>query len=192
MNRFIRSLACAACISTLALVSGAAGAAGLAQAKASPLEVIAHFDPAACQVPSSPLVEGDDGNFYGTLSTGGSNFGGCLYRVTPAGLLTILHEFSYAPGQGATPYGGLQRHPEGGLLGSTLSGGPGASGTVFRASLNGEITYLRRFGEDPLGYAGPSGAPVRAADGRLYGLVVGSHPRACQTDRAASPPAICC
>src|SRR5262249_13971045 len=36
------------------------------------------------------LVEGPDGNFYGTTAHGGPSGGGTIFRVTPAGVLTTL------------------------------------------------------------------------------------------------------
>ena len=173
MTRFIPIRTVAVC---LALWTSAATSTAAPEAPAGQVQVLAHFDPGVCQVPSSPLIQAADGNLYGTFSVGGSQHGGCLYRVTPKGKLTIVREFSYDPGEGAIPYGGLQLLPDGSLLGSTQSGGPGAIGTVFRMTTDGSFSYLRKFGQDPLGYLGTSGAPVRASDGRLYGHVGGGGP----------------
>ena len=50
--------------------------------------------------PSSTLVQGGDGNFYGTAQNGGTNGGwGTIFKITPAGILTPL--FSFANTNGA-------------------------------------------------------------------------------------------
>lgn len=36
------------------------------------------------------LVEGPDGNFYGTTTRGGPTGSGSIFRVTPSGILTTL------------------------------------------------------------------------------------------------------
>ena len=41
----------------------------------------------------TPLVEGSDGNFYGTTQGGGAFSSGTVFRVTPAGVLTVVHSF---------------------------------------------------------------------------------------------------
>jgi uncharacterized repeat protein (TIGR03803 family) len=46
--------------------------------------------------PVAGLVEGSDGNFYGGTTAGGANGLGTLFKITPAGVLTPLHQFSKA------------------------------------------------------------------------------------------------
>ncbi len=41
--------------------------------------------------PVFPPIQGRDGNFYGTTSTGGTNEGGVVYELTPSGTATLLH-----------------------------------------------------------------------------------------------------
>ncbi|MFX8723705.1 choice-of-anchor tandem repeat GloVer-containing protein, partial [Acinetobacter baumannii] len=47
--------------------------------------------------PVAPLVQGPDGNFYGTASSGagslGTFAGGSVFRMTPAGVVTPLAGF---------------------------------------------------------------------------------------------------
>ena len=43
---------------------------------------------------ASSLVQGSDGNFYGTTVGGGSAGKGAVYKVTPTGTVTILHSFA--------------------------------------------------------------------------------------------------
>ena len=42
------------------------------------------------------LIEGPDGNFYGTAARDGAKGFGCVYRITPSGSFTTLHSFSQA------------------------------------------------------------------------------------------------
>jgi uncharacterized repeat protein (TIGR03803 family) len=39
------------------------------------------------------LVQGTDGNLYGTISPGGANNFGTVFKITPGGTLTTLYNF---------------------------------------------------------------------------------------------------
>jgi uncharacterized repeat protein (TIGR03803 family) len=41
----------------------------------------------------APLVQGRDGNYYGTTTAGGANGMATVFKVTPNGTLTILYSF---------------------------------------------------------------------------------------------------
>jgi uncharacterized repeat protein (TIGR03803 family) len=65
--------------------------------------------------PASGVILARDGNFYGTTWASNSG-GGAVFRMTPAGEVTILHEFDsppWAPPAGATvfPSGLVARSP---------------------------------------------------------------------------------
>ena len=47
-------------------------------------------------LPAGSLIQGSDGNFYGTTSGGGQFDGGTVFQITPAGVLTVLHSFTGA------------------------------------------------------------------------------------------------
>src|SRR5208282_836578 len=57
------------------------------------------------QEPISPIIQGADGNLYGTTSGGGVSSDGTVFRVTTGGALTTLQSFNAT--DGAVPYGGL-------------------------------------------------------------------------------------
>jgi uncharacterized repeat protein (TIGR03803 family) len=57
------------------------------------------FDLSHGATPWGPLVQGTDGNFYGTTSKGGTGSGGVVFKITPAGKLTVLHNFCSHPAQ---------------------------------------------------------------------------------------------
>jgi len=123
------------------------------------------FDGSDGDVPSGSLVQGLDGNFYGTTAGGGGTNGyGTFFKVTPGGKLTTLHIFDYAEGP---PYAGLALAADGNFYGTTYGGGVNHIGSVFKVTAGGKLTTLHSFnGTDG---ANPSVALVQASDGNLYG-----------------------
>jgi uncharacterized repeat protein (TIGR03803 family) len=83
--------------------------------------------------PFGGLVEGSDGNFYGTTSGGGTNNSGTAFKISPNGALTSLYSFT-GGNDGASP-GGLVQGNDGYFYGTTSVGGPGGGGTVFRLTM---------------------------------------------------------
>ena len=71
--------------------------------------------------PKAGLVQGADGNFYGTTATGGSNGAGTVFKMTPTGVLTTLHNFNST--NGIAPYAGLVQGADGNFYGTTGAGG---------------------------------------------------------------------
>jgi uncharacterized repeat protein (TIGR03803 family) len=86
--------------------------------------------------PRAGLIQGTDGNFYGTTYQGGATGAGAVFRVTPAGAYTTLLSFDGFD-DGANPVTPLVQGLDGSLYGTTGTGGPGGRGTVFRLSLTG-------------------------------------------------------
>jgi uncharacterized repeat protein (TIGR03803 family) len=84
------------------------------------------------------LVQGVDGDLYGTTSNGGANTFGTVFKATPAGLLTTLHNFDGA--DGAEAEAGLVLAIDGNFYGTTERGGKHHNGTVFRITPEGELT----------------------------------------------------
>ena len=60
--------------------------------------------------PYGYLVQGTDGNFYGTTIYGGANLYGTVFKSTPNGTLTTLHSFALIT-DGAYPWAGLVQPP---------------------------------------------------------------------------------
>jgi len=134
--------------------------------------------------PLGSLIQGSDGNFYGTTIDGGANSCasgthncGTVFRITPAGVVTILHSFGTSPADGLAPQGPLIQGSDGAFYGTTPSGGGGTCGhqfgcgTVFRITPAGTVTILYAFatinGRSD-GY-GPSPFLTQAGDGNFYG-----------------------
>ena len=82
--------------------------------------------------PWGALVEGTDGNLYGTTHGGGLYGGGTIFRVTTEGKQTRLYNFS-GP-DGSAPIASLIQGTDGNFYGTTSEGGANNGGTVF--SLN--------------------------------------------------------
>jgi uncharacterized repeat protein (TIGR03803 family) len=124
--------------------------------------------------PCGELVEGSDGCFYGTTSSGGTNVWGgwgTVLKITRGGDLTTLHQFSGSNGDGETPMAGLVRGSDGCFYGTTsaggTSGGTNCFGTVFKITSEGQLTYLHRFtGDDG---AAPLARLAQGRDGCFYG-----------------------
>ena len=84
--------------------------------------------------PTAPAVQGIDGNLYGTTYTGGANYNGTIYKITPNGTLTTLYSFCPENGcaDGSLPGAPLVPAPGGNFYGTTNQGGTSNFGTVFR------------------------------------------------------------
>jgi uncharacterized repeat protein (TIGR03803 family) len=140
------------------------------------------------------LIQGVDGNFYGTTTYGGSGtcangFGvigcGTVFKLTPSGTQTVLYNFTYDSGtntavNGAYPYGGLVQGRDGNFYGTTTGGGNAGAvcngtlgcGVIFRITPAGTFTVLHAFNgalaKVPEGGV-PVGRLIQASNGTFYG-----------------------
>ena len=118
------------------------------------------------------LVQGTDGNFYGTALQGGVNGSGTIFKFTPDGTFTTLHSFgaydsnTKINSDGAAPQGGLIQGRNGDFYGTTVYGGSSGFGTIFEMTPSGQLTTL--FSYNGTNGAYPSEALLQAADGNLY------------------------
>jgi uncharacterized repeat protein (TIGR03803 family) len=115
--------------------------------------------------PFAGLVQGIDGNFYGTTLSGGANGYGTVFRLAPNGTLTTLVQFNWT--NGASPGGVLVQGTDGYFYGTTENGGTPGDGTVFRMNTNGALTVLHQFNGDD--GANPAAGLVQGTDGYFYG-----------------------
>ncbi len=133
--------------------------------------------------PRGGLVQGADGNFYGTTSHGGLDDNGTVFRISPVGELTTLYRFG-GGADGATSFGTLILASDGNFYGTTTSGGAGGAGTVFRMTPDGDLATLYSFpisaGHRP--YAGL----VQGAEPAFYGRTVNPETRAATLFRISS------
>lgn len=119
--------------------------------------------------PNANLIQGSDGNFYGTTFSGGSRGYGSVFKVTPDGVATILHSFLEQPGDAAQPSGGLVEGRDGNFYGTAYSGGSSGFGAIYRISPAGEVTVLYSFAGGPNDGAWPRAALTLGSDGNFYG-----------------------
>src|SRR5205823_10201428 len=80
------------------------------------------------------LIQATDGNFYGLNSIGGSAFGGTAFKMTPAGVVTVLHEFDGTDGE--EPRQTLAQGSDGNFYGVTPYSGPSQAGDRKSTRLN--------------------------------------------------------
>jgi uncharacterized repeat protein (TIGR03803 family) len=120
--------------------------------------------------PFAGLVQGSDGNFYGTTYWGGvyspgTGNAGTVFRITPSGTLTTLCSFSGSNGN--YPWATLVQGIDGSFYGTTEQGGASNGGTVFKITPTGRLTTLHSFaGTDG---SGPTAGLVQGSDGNFYG-----------------------
>ena len=112
---------------------------------------------------SAPPIQGPDGNFYGTTSNGGGAVFGTVYKMTPAGNLTVIHTFD---GTLRYPYA-LTLGTDGNFYGTAGGGSGNPYGAIFKVTPQGKVTLLHSFvstdGQSPLGTI------IQASDGNFYG-----------------------
>jgi uncharacterized repeat protein (TIGR03803 family) len=130
------------------------------------------------------LVQGLDGNLYGTTEFGGANLAcnpkqvgcGTVFKMTPAGALTTIYSFCSAAScaDGSYPAAGMILATDGNLYGTTSGGGKIGYGEVFKVTPAGVVSTVYSFceafgctdGRDP------QSPVVQGTDGNLYGLTV--------------------
>jgi len=135
------------------------------------------FDGTNGSSPIGSLLQGANGNFYGTAS-------GSIVEITPWGQVRTLYTFCAQPlcTDGAGPVTTLFQSTDGNLYGTTQEGGTSAlgndsycklygCGTVFRLTPSGGLTSLYSFCSQPNCADGmyPSSGLVQGVDGSLYG-----------------------
>src|SRR5579872_3530376 len=138
------------------------------------------FNEANGAVPTDVLVQGTDGNLYGTTQYGGKNDFGTVFRLSLSGTLTTLYSFCSQSQcvDGSLPDAGLVQGTDGNLYGTTFWGGTQDQGTIFKITPSGSLTTLYSFctlancadGENP--HAGL----VQASDGNFYGTTSAGGP----------------
>jgi uncharacterized repeat protein (TIGR03803 family) len=124
----------------------------------------------------APPLMGQDGSLYGVtnpdpVAVAGATDADTVYKTTVDGALTTLHQFD-PNADGRYANGGLLQTADGGLYGTTASGGPAGGGTVFKLDTDGRFSVLYSFGSDAANAANgytPNGSLIQDKDGNLYG-----------------------
>jgi uncharacterized repeat protein (TIGR03803 family) len=132
--------------------------------------------PTTGEFPASPLVQGLDGNLYGTTSNAGAYGGGTFFQLTPSGTLSVLYDFCFNDNNncpdGAEPAGSIVLAPDGSFYGTTKGSFTGGEdSTIYNITSAGSLTTLHTF----CGFVSCSGAFASsggltlAGNGNLYG-----------------------
>ena len=139
-------------------------------------EVVLHsFAGTDGESPYATVIQGSDGNFYGTTYGGGGTFPyGTVFQLTSSGTLTTLYSFHYTDGE--WPYAGVIQGSDGNLYGSTSFGANKSpngfgGGTVFKLTLSGTLTTLYSFCSQAKCTDGaePFAGVIQGSDGNFYG-----------------------
>ena len=132
--------------------------------------IVHHFNNTDGAGPMSELTLGPDGNLYGLTSEGGAFNHGTVFKLTPAGAVTVLHSFAGSPSDGAKPMGaGLTVGADGNFYGVTAFGGTAGNGTFFKLTPSGVHTVLYSFAGGANDAGLPMGTLKQASDGNFYG-----------------------
>ena len=142
---------------------------GVATVSAQTYEDLYEFNGTAggcCPQYPAILAQGRDGNIYGTTATGGANKVGIVFRITPTGGFSVIHNFDTTHGN--TPVGGLVLGLDGNFYGTTEFGGAHSYGNIFKITPAGVLTVIYDFTGNADG--GFTVAPlIVATDGNFYG-----------------------
>lgn len=136
------------------------------------------------QGPVGGLIQGTDGNFYGTTRAGGIDTGlynGTIFKITPTREFTTLYSFCSQPNcaDGGAPQASLVQASNGNFYGTTAQGGVASycgdpsigCGTIFEITPAGKFTTLYSFCSLPGCADGdyPYSGLIQASNGNLYG-----------------------
>ena len=119
--------------------------------------------------PQATLVQGANGNLYGTTFYGGQGNYGTLFKISTTGKLTTIYNFCSLAScaDGTDPQGGLVLATNGNFYGVTNQGGAYGYGTVFKITATGKLTTLHSFNQTDGAY--PQAGLIQAANGNFYG-----------------------
>jgi uncharacterized repeat protein (TIGR03803 family) len=116
--------------------------------------------------PGAGLVQGKDGNFYGTTVVGGTNGFGSLFQLTSSGTFATLISFDRT-NNGANPGATLVQGSDDALYGTTEAGSTNNNGTIFKVTTGGALTTLVSF--NGTNGALPHAPLMLGQDGKFYG-----------------------
>src|SRR5579871_1940604 len=112
------------------------------------------------------LVQGTDGNFYGTARDRGAQQNGTVFKMTPDGTLTALYSFT-GQADGERPISGLTRGSDGNFYGTNQT-------AIFKITPGGAFTTLYNSLAPGSLVPGSFNGLVQAADGNFYGTNPGT------------------
>jgi uncharacterized repeat protein (TIGR03803 family) len=124
------------------------------------------------QNPTGTLIVGSDGNLWGTSYAGGTTGSGTIFKMTTAGVVTVVYQFSGcgAGTNGCNPQAGLVLGNDGFYFGVAESGGANDQGAIFKVSPAGVLTVLHSFNRTVDNGAYPQLPLTLGTDGNFYGV----------------------
>ena len=114
---------------------------------------------------SGVIAQGRDGNMYSTTPQFWTGGGGDVFKITPAGKVTVIYNFDLI---GRTGNGGLTLATDGNFYGATPSESAFPYGRIFKITPGGSLTTLYSFTNGADG-ADPTAPPIEGLDGNFYG-----------------------
>jgi uncharacterized repeat protein (TIGR03803 family) len=138
-------------------------------------KVLHYFCPLGnCVDAPSPtgLIQGIDGNLYGTTRFDGAHNGGVLYKMTLDGEYTVIYNFCSLSDclDGGGP-NTIVQDAKGNFFGTTAGGGSDGYGTVFEFTSKNQYIVLDSFN---FVLGSPYSGLTLASDGNLYGTTMGA------------------
>ena len=119
----------------------------------------------AAPTPFGNLIQGIDGNFYGTGTSGGTNSDGALFCISPSGTVTTITSFGLSS---SIEPGPLMQATDGNFYGVTSFGGTNGSGNVYQVTLAGFVNILYSFSGGNDG-GNPQSPLLQWTNGTFYG-----------------------
>lgn len=119
--------------------------------------------------PEGGVVEGNDGNYYGTTAGGGIEGWGMTYKLSSTGVFSQFYVFQFTDGW--HPKASMILGKDGNFYGTASANAANGVGGVFKLTPGGAYTLLYSFGAKPAEADGstPDAPLIQGVDGALYG-----------------------
>ena len=121
------------------------------------------------KTPSAGLIQGSNGELYGTTTLGGTNGTGAVFQISTGGIESVLYSFGTGTDDGSTPYAPLLQGSDGNLYGTTIFGGAHSRGTLFKVTSGGAESIVHSFGSSATDGTLPYDAVIEDSSGNFYG-----------------------
>jgi len=121
------------------------------------------------KTPSAGLIQGSNGELYGTTTLGGAHGSGAVFQISTGGIESVLYSFGNATNDGSTPYAALLQGSDGNLYGTTIFGGSNKLGSLFKVTTGGAESIVYSFGSSSTDGTLPYDSVIEDSSGNFYG-----------------------